>query len=115
MAISIQPGTKGGAATEIGVAALTGLSMQLISNKKPSWATPVTAVVTVVGLVGALGMKGTWATIGTGLAAGGATILGSNIPSWIKDTKSGGTSARRMTPVPVRLSPGLDSAQMQQI
>jgi len=114
MVISIQPGTKGGTATEIGIAALTGLSMQLITNKKPTWATPVTAVVTVVGLVGALGMKGPWATIGTGLAAGGATILGSNIPSWVKSgSSSSATGARR--PMPVRLSPGLDAPNMQQI
>jgi hypothetical protein len=114
MAISIQPGTKGGAATEIGIAALTGLVAQVIDNKKPTLVVPIIGVTTVVGVIGALVMKGPMATISTGLASGGAAILATHIPGLIKSSSSSSaTGARR--PMPVRLSPGLDQSAMQQV
>jgi hypothetical protein len=97
MAFSMVAGSKGERAAVVGTSYVTGLGIALLDKKKPNWTTPVTAVVTVVGAGAMLMGKGLVATMGEGVACGGAALLGAATPSWFN--KSGATAHRVGTPV----------------
>jgi drug/metabolite transporter (DMT)-like permease len=106
-------GSKGERAAVVGTSYITGLAIALIEKKKPTWATPVTAVLTVVGAGAMLAGKGIVATMGEGIAAGGAALLGANTPSWF-NTAASGASARRVG-TQAHMTTRVDARQTQNI
>ena len=114
MGFSMVAGSKGERAAVVGTSYVTGLGIALLDKKKPNWTTPVTAVVTVVGAGAMLMGKGIVATLGEGVACGGAALLGANTPSWF--TKSTGSTTQRVaTPVRMAQRTGVDVRQTQSI
>lgn len=95
MGFTMVAGSKGERAAVVATSYVTGLGVALLDKKKPNWTTPVTAVVTVVGAGAMLMGKGIVATMGEGIACGGAALLGSATPSWF-NTGAGGASAKRV-------------------
>ena len=99
MGFSMVAGSKGERAAVVGTSYVTGLGIALLDKKKPNWTTPVTAIVTVVGAGAMLMGKGMVATMGEGIACGGAALLGSATPSWFGSTTTTATSRSVSTPV----------------
>jgi hypothetical protein len=113
MAFSMVAGSKGEKAAVVVTSYVTGVGIALLDKKKPTWTTPVTAVVTAVGAGAMLMGKGLVATIGEGVAAGGAALLGAATPGWF-NTAAAGASARRVG-TPAHMTTRVDARQTQNI
>lgn len=100
MAFNMVAGSKGERAAVVATSYVTGVAVALIDKKKPTWTTPVTAVATVAGAGMMLVGKGMIATLGEGIACGGAALLGQATPSFFTGT----TTAARRVGSPVRMA-----------